>query len=257
MGDGESSAGLFELQQPTIRLLWDSRQAQQSLIAFAVAAGHADWATTPIEAPKNPAKAVAGRQVLWDPAVAGVRSWHGMVRQAWDSVVRPASRSVAEPDAFWKAALGTGFVAVAQKSSVSAPSFAASGFAASTAVATVDAPFELWATASRTLGDGSMGNNAWLQEVPDAVSKVCWDPWLAMSISDANKLGLHQDDVVTLSLKITGGADGAAQSAVSDVQVPVLVQPGMRAGNLELMMGFRPHSRWHCCRRWRCRRAAS
>lgn len=234
-GDGESEAGTFEVQQPTIRPLWNNRSAQQSLMTFAAKAGYAAWqvaASEPITGSATP-RAVAGRDALYQPAADGVMSWHGAVQQVWQSAVRQATSSLAAPAAFWKAALAAGFVATGSRSQA-APSFSGRGLEATTAQ-TVAGSFELSLAASRALGDGSQANNAWLQEVPDPITKVCWDTWLSMSIADAKQLGLGtglgSHPVVTLTVNAIG-------NTTQDVSVPVVIQPGQRNGTLELYLGF-------------------
>ncbi|HER07832.1 MAG TPA: 4Fe-4S dicluster domain-containing protein [Bacteroides sp.] len=73
-----------------------------------------------------------------------------------------------------------------------------------------------------SLNDGRYANNPWLQELPDPVSKVCWDNYLAVSPADAEEKGLRDEMVVTL--------DGIA--------VPVLVQPGQARGTVSLALGY-------------------
>jgi molybdopterin-containing oxidoreductase family iron-sulfur binding subunit len=72
------------------------------------------------------------------------------------------------------------------------------------------------------LNDGRYANNPWLQELPDPVSKVCWDNYLAISPSDAEERGLEDEMVVTI--------DGIA--------VPVLIQPGQARGTVSLALGY-------------------
>jgi len=64
--------------------------------------------------------------------------------------------------------------------------------------AAAPAPLMLVCNGARTVGDGSQLNNAWLQETPDPVSKVCWDGWAAFSPADAKAAGIAGNDVVAL-----------------------------------------------------------
>ncbi|HEU4585381.1 MAG TPA: 4Fe-4S dicluster domain-containing protein, partial [Gemmatimonadaceae bacterium] len=49
--------------------------------------------------------------------------------------------------------------------------------------------------------DGSFANNAWLQELPDPVTKVTWGNAAVMSPATSAKLGVETGDVVKLSLR--------------------------------------------------------
>lgn len=72
------------------------------------------------------------------------------------------------------------------------------------------------------LNDGRYANNPWLQELPDPVSKACWDNYLSVSPADAEERGLQDEMVVQL--------DG--------MEIPVLVQPGQAKGTLSLALGY-------------------
>lgn len=67
--------------------------------------------------------------------------------------------------------------------------------------------------------DGRYGNNGWLQELPDTLSKVAWDNAALMSLTTAKKLGVNNEDVVQIDMggytidvvawKVPGHADDA------------------------------------------------
>jgi molybdopterin-containing oxidoreductase family iron-sulfur binding subunit len=48
--------------------------------------------------------------------------------------------------------------------------------------------------------DGRYANNTWLQELPDSVTKLCWDNAAILSPSTAQELGLKDKDVVKISI---------------------------------------------------------
>jgi Fe-S-cluster-containing dehydrogenase component len=86
----------------------------------------------------------------------------------------------------------------------------------------VDADLTLCLYANVALNDGRYANNPWLQELPDPVSKVCWDNYLSVAPADAEKLGLEDEAVVRLDGK----------------EIPVLIQPGQARGTLSLALGY-------------------
>lgn len=77
------------------------------------------------------------------------------------------------------------------------------------------------------MGDGSDGNNPWLHELPDPVSKVCWDNYLAVSKYDAEENGWKQGDLV----KVSKG------NAVIE-SIPVLIQPGHARNAFSVALGY-------------------
>ena len=80
------------------------------------------------------------------------------------------------------------------------------------------------------LHDGRFANCAWLQELPDPVTKIVWDGVAAMSPSTARKLGVREGEGVSLSVgEVT-------------VELPALIQLGMAEEVVGLTLG---HGRTH------------
>jgi Fe-S-cluster-containing dehydrogenase component/anaerobic selenocysteine-containing dehydrogenase len=72
------------------------------------------------------------------------------------------------------------------------------------------------------LNDGRYANNPWLQELPDPVSKACWDNYLTVSPADAVEMGLEDEMLVS----------------VDGVEIPLLIQPGQAKGTVSLALGY-------------------
>lgn len=86
--------------------------------------------------------------------------------------------------------------------------------------------FELVVHPSTQLLDGRFANNGWLQELPDPITKNTWGNPVAISVEDAQRLGLTHGDVVEIiagEVKLT---------------TPVLVQPGQTVGVLAMALGY-------------------
>lgn len=75
--------------------------------------------------------------------------------------------------------------------------------------------------------DGRMSNNPWLQEMPDPISKVTWDNYVASSIVYASKNNLDDNSLVTLK-----GASGSVEN------IPFLRQPGQANNTLSVAVGY-------------------
>jgi molybdopterin-containing oxidoreductase family iron-sulfur binding subunit len=227
-GDAESRAGVFSLQQPCIQPLWDARAAEESLMAFVVAAGIAPAGfKQAVQAcdPKRMPQTVASAKPLWTAAANGVQSWQNYVRATWITALKPRVKSAADERGFWQAALARGVVSVPVAAKAPAPFAAPAGLPGLQPFKT-DGSFSLVRTVSRTMGDGTWLNNAWLQELPDPVSKITWDNYLAMSAKDAADKGIREDDVVTLTV-------GKAA-----LKLPVHIQEGQHPGVLETFTGW-------------------
>ncbi|MEM1355542.1 MAG: TAT-variant-translocated molybdopterin oxidoreductase [Planctomycetota bacterium] len=73
--------------------------------------------------------------------------------------------------------------------------------------------------------DGRFANSAWLQEIPDALTKVVWDNPVRVSVPDAKAASLQYGDMVTVD------ANG------STVDMPVFVQAGQAEGVMVVDLG--------------------
>ena len=76
------------------------------------------------------------------------------------------------------------------------------------------------------IGNGLQANNPWLQEMPDPVSKITWDNYLAVSPRDAREKGWKQGNVVTI------------KTSTSSINAPVLIQPGQTPGTVSIALGY-------------------
>ncbi len=226
-GDAELAAGVVALQQPVIQRLWDARAAEESLFAFAVAAlgdkVPAGFAQTKGQA--TPIPAVVSRTPVWQPLDHGVQSWHAFVQAVWLAKVKPAAQVAAGDTAFWNSALATGVLALAVPA---APVLAldAAAIGKSVVLAAPATGYRLVLSRSRTIGDGTWLNNPWLNELPEPVSKITWDNYLAVSPADATREGWKDGEVVAVT------ANGTT------LKLPVHVQDGQHPGTLETFLGW-------------------
>jgi molybdopterin-containing oxidoreductase family iron-sulfur binding subunit len=82
--------------------------------------------------------------------------------------------------------------------------------------------------------DGRFSNNAWMQELPDPVTKIVWDNVAVMSEATANDLGVNVEYsegnfyVDRATLEVNG----------QSVELPVWVQPGHPDGSITVTMGY-------------------
>ncbi|MCK4748922.1 MAG: hypothetical protein KAT15_17840, partial [Bacteroidales bacterium] len=75
---------------------------------------------------------------------------------------------------------------------------------------------------SVALGSGKQANNPWLQELPDPVSKICWENVAFVSPGQAGELDLTTGDVIR----------------INDIEIPVAVQPGQAYGTIGIALGY-------------------
>jgi MoCo/4Fe-4S cofactor protein with predicted Tat translocation signal len=93
-----------------------------------------------------------------------------------------------------------------------------------------DAPgidrLELVLTADSRVWDGRFANNGWLQELPDALSKITWDNALLISPITARELGIDDGEVVEVE------ANGRA------IELPAYVLPGQAHASVTVALGY-------------------
>jgi molybdopterin-containing oxidoreductase family iron-sulfur binding subunit len=75
--------------------------------------------------------------------------------------------------------------------------------------------------------DGTWSNNPWVHELPDPITKVCYDNYLTISKTEAEKRKLEQGDLVKISV-----------AGVVIDSIPVLIQPGQARGTVGLALGY-------------------
>jgi molybdopterin-containing oxidoreductase family iron-sulfur binding subunit len=74
--------------------------------------------------------------------------------------------------------------------------------------------------------DGRFSNIGWLQELPDAVTKIAWDNAAVMSHKTASALGLKNEDLIVLNLQ---GRESA---------FPVWILPGQADYTVSVTLGY-------------------
>jgi molybdopterin-containing oxidoreductase family iron-sulfur binding subunit len=77
-----------------------------------------------------------------------------------------------------------------------------------------------------TIFDGSMANNAWLQELPKPITKLTWDNAALLSPATAGKLELANEDVVEI------------REGANVLLAPVWILPGHADGSVTLHVGY-------------------
>ncbi len=196
-GDYETSADVLSLQQPTSGPLYDTRQGEDVLLDLVRALGGA--------APAD---------------------YHEYLKARWQKEVFPAASPVPF-EAFWNAALHDGIL---RRPAPPRPTRTLRGDAIEQAVIKAAAPatpgFDLVLQPGTGVYDGRYGNNGWLQELPDPVTRVTWLNPVAVSPVDAQRLHLADGDVAQVEV---GGRR---------VEIPVLVQAGQAPGVLSAALGY-------------------
>lgn len=198
--DAEPVAGLLSLRQPTILPLGQTRSALES---FSIWSG--------------------------EPASSAL----DLLKKHWQKHLFP--RQTAETDfrRFWEKAVHDGFVALPHEAQAapaesSKPAEGPSINLGHWSIGLGHSPpsVSLVLHAQIAIPDSRHAHNAWLQELPDPVTKITWDNCLAISPALAREMNLADNDVVRVSV------DGVTLDA------PVFIQPGQHDRVVSLALGY-------------------
>jgi molybdopterin-containing oxidoreductase family iron-sulfur binding subunit len=188
-GDASAKEGLFTIVQPTINPVFNTRQVEQSLLVWA----------------------------------GDTTNVYDFVRQNWEANI------LAGTGKEWKDVLQSGFV---YKGTATGSAYQANVDVAAVASAiasdarNITGDVELKLYESTTLRDGRYANNAYLQELPDPVSKVTWDNYAAINPKFAEELGVGEHGRVKVE------ANGQV------IELPALLQPGQAMGTVSIALGY-------------------
>jgi MoCo/4Fe-4S cofactor protein with predicted Tat translocation signal len=207
--DHEPRRGVLSLRQPAIGPLYDTRAFQETLLTWAGYLG------------KNP---LAGTIV----------KWHDWLKDRWRREVYPKADAAAPFDLFWEGALRDGVLSL--RVPAAGPRTFRSGALAALPGPAPELPpgsFSLVLYVPVSQYDGRSANNAWLQELPDPVSKVCWDNYVAVAPSTAKRLGLNGMTEAVLASDVVLVDAGHAK-----LELPVVIQPGMHPDVVAVAVGY-------------------
>ncbi len=193
-GDSEAEQGVLGLYQPAVAPIFDTRSAFESILTWA----------------------------------GEGRPYYDFIRRRWESDVFPvAVNAPAAFDAFWDRSVRDGLARYTPR--VQEATFQAEALTrvlAESPAAKTTGDLELVLYPSMALRDGALGNNAWLQELPDPITKITWGNVVSVGQETAGKLGVRDGDVVKL------------RRGDRFLTLPVLVQPGMRSNVAAVGLGY-------------------
>ena len=99
------------------------------------------------------------------------------------------------------------------------------GATASAKAPAQEGKYHLVAYPSPTLGDGRGANKPWLQELPDPVTKICWQTVVELHPQTARELGVVDGDLVTVT------------TAAGELTAPVYGYIGLRPDTIAVALG--------------------
>lgn len=194
-GDAMPKSGTYMMIQPAINPVYNTRQAQENFLKLA--GNTADYVS--------------------------------YLKNYWQLAVYPKAAEGLSFTAFWDKALSQGHVSIPTATAQSYSFAKDLNAVVETIVRANKEPkrlTELTLFARIGMEDGRSANNPWLLEMPDPISKVSWDNFVAVSKKQADELGVTDNDVVEI------------KSNGYSVKLPVVVQPGQAYGTIAIPVGY-------------------
>jgi len=197
-GDVQIKKGTFNLIQPTIRPLFDTKQFQECLVKW-IDNGDSYY---------DYIKDTWSSTILTDGGSWNQALHDGVVESTFD-VVSDADTTDGEIETS------------TSNEALSAP---------------LQGGLELTLYTKTGMGDGQQANNPWLQELPDPITRASWDNYITVSMADAAEMGLENFNVSNGALD--GSYVNVIMGDVTVANVPVLIQPGQAKGSVGLALGY-------------------
>ena len=199
-GDVEAKKGHFTLIQPTIAPLFDTRQAELSLLVWAGSAN--------IDLTKD-------------------QPYYEYLKQSWNASQFKAQSEFSSFQGFWDNAVHDGVFSVGNGG---APSYKSAEIGEVTKPVSADLEISYYETVH--MANGQYSGNPWLMEMADPVTRTSWGNYLAVPVNfDGVKTMMGFNDLVDGDLvELTIGK--------KIVTLPVIQQFGQMPGTVSLALGY-------------------
>lgn len=200
--DAEPKAGILNTTQPTISKLFDTRQVQETLMKWSGQTGtYYDFL-----------------QKNWETSYYGKQSQYNGFWAFWDNAIHDGEVVLAA-NAATAAYNGAGAAEAAAAVSAAAGSFG---------------DMQVKFFESIAMGDGQWGDNPWLQELPDPVTKATWGNVIMVNPTWYKKNGYNLDP----DFKEKRFAVASLSANGQTIKLPVVAVPGMPEGTLGVALGY-------------------
>lgn len=195
-GDYYVRKGVYSLQQPVIAPIFNTRQKEAILL---------NW--------------------LGDPSKYTEDIYHKYLIENFRTFVYSRKNTPVAFEAFWYAALQTGFVAIDEEADKQ------NNFNNLSLISIDYSPnnnnsYAVQLSESYFIGDGRFLNNGWLLELPHPVTKVTWDNYAMISPSTAKELNVSDGDFLEVTIE------------KRKLKIPAMIQPGCADKFISIELGY-------------------
>lgn len=212
-------SGHYDIAQPVIRPLYDTRQAQESFLVWAGAVERSGSKDS---------------KVFYD-----------YMRQGWEKYGFPMQTQYTTFEEFWNWAVHNGSSGDSEPpSGEEVTSFTYLDVSAEAAgqvkrlASEANSKFEVALYEKIGLGDGQHAANPWLQEMPDPITKVCWDNYVTMAVTDVMEFkGVTAYRDITIGEQFPATVAAITINGVTQ-ELPVVPCSGQAKGTVGVALGY-------------------
>jgi molybdopterin-containing oxidoreductase family iron-sulfur binding subunit len=228
--DVRAKSNLVAIQQPTINPLFDSRTGQQNFLNWSFRIQHKSI-SAPVSVVSDSTQS-AGTDSTKSATAAVLnkpQDYADFLKSHWENEIFSKMGITGNFEENWEKVLREGFIQASPLSPakyVFAKDLGPVAMTINKNAENTSGDIEIQFYQSVGLRDGKYSNNPWLLELPDPVTKVTWDNYIAMSMLTTRDLNLKDGDMVTVTI-----------NGVSET-FPVLVQPGQANGTGSIALGY-------------------
>ena len=200
----------YAISQPTIRPLFETRSAAESLMI---------WGSISEYSGKDNTSYHDYIKEFCKQNMFSSQTKHTTFKAYWDNIVRNSCENengIAATAKAFKGNLDTASIDIAKIES---------------------SEWEVITYTKSSIGDGKMANNPWLQEMPDSITKVTWDNYITMSPLDMVD---SEGNEIYSQLLGQESPSSLATVTVGDIKMtlPVFPQPGQMIGTVGVALGY-------------------
>ncbi len=154
-----------------------------------------------------------------------IRALVGQPNKPYELVRASFSQAFGGDERAWKQALHNGFVADSAFAAEAVTGNATAVAAAAKTLPVAGAGFEVTIRPDPHAFDGRFANNGWMQELPDAMTKITWGSTAWLSAATAKELNVVEGDHVTVAVE------------AGSVTLPVVIAPGQADKSVAIFLG--------------------
>ena len=203
------SVPMFNMQQPVVNPMYDSRQAGDVLLGAAKMAGF----HTEFENSEEMIKETVSRfRASWpevSPTFDDTQAWEFLLRRGgwWSENMQEEVDAPPTTDMMWESA---------NKLSAQKPEFDGGE----------DFKFHLHPYYTQNIWDGRTANLPWMLEMPEPMTTRMWGAWVELNPTTAKKMSIEEGDLIKIEAKS------------GTIELPAYIYPGIGPDTVAVPFGF-------------------